>query len=495
MAISSHPILSCSEARGHEQELFWGKPEAEWAAMKAAGRAMGDAVWADFEELGPWPKAGRVLVLAGKGHNAGDGLWVADRLLELAPGLEVDVAFLLGERALRPMPQQIWRELQSRWGERVRGVRTWAPRYTVMVDAVFGFQYRAPLEPAVASLLQRANQWPVQMRAAVDLPSGLGEAAGFRADFTYSTGIVKKEALAEAVLEQVGRIRYLDIGMLAADLPGAERVLREETLASVGALRFVASDKRSTGRVGVLGGSGRYPGAVMMTVRAALRAGAGLVTALVPERLVPAFAAAVPEAIWVGWPETPEGDLALEGLSLWREATEKVDAWVVGPGVGSGAETRALLTEVRRLATRPLILDADALHPDIVEASAGPAILTPHAGEAKRLLRGGPAGAYARRTGVIWVEKGPRTRLTAGDVQYFSLAGGPVLARGGSGDLLAGIIGGRAAQTRDLLTAAAEGVLWHGRAADLLARAQGQVAVTTTELLDFLPRVLREEMR
>jgi NAD(P)H-hydrate epimerase len=334
------------------------------------------------------------------------------------------------------------------------------------------------------ALLAQINAQPIHLRAAVDMPS----ADLFQADFTYATGIVKTPVLGSA---RAGRVRYLDLGFFAGahSLPAVRnRVLIPELLAPLAALRPPISDKRTYGHVGIIGGSRNYPGAVLMTALAALRSGAGLVTAFVPETLAAAFAARAPEVMWIGWPETPGGGLALEGQHLWIARAERLDALVLGPGAAREPETLALLRDMVATAAVPLVIDADALQPDIVAAGNAPRVLTPHAGEWARI-----AGATLPSATVV--RKGPVTRLENGTDNgpiYHNFWGGPVLARGGSGDLLAGLIGGLLAQTpREPELAAARGVLWHGLAAEALARAQGQVAVTTTQVLDFLPKALR----
>jgi ADP-dependent NAD(P)H-hydrate dehydratase / NAD(P)H-hydrate epimerase len=494
--ISAHPVLTCAETKDFEAAWFGGDEEREWAAMQRAGRAAADAVLRDLSEIGGFPSAGRVLVLAGKGHNAGDALIAARRIVEVHPRACVEVCFVFGERTLRPLAQRAWRDLApvatstSEWISFV---------YDLVIDGVFGLQFRPPLAPAIAAIFSKVNALPVRLRAAVDLPSGLDDPSAFRADFTYATGIVKTPVL---TLPNAGRLRYLDLGFfdaspafvgsadpaqsvchLISDKP--VRVLTAATLDLLRGLRAPQSDKRTYGHLLVVGGSRHYPGAVLMTVQAALRSGAGLVTAFVPESLAPAFAARLPEAMWVGWPETPEGGLALEGSYLLREKLNRATALLIGPGLGREPETLALAKDIVGQSTVPLVIDADALQPDIVALGTAPRILTPHAGEYARIERSVTAKA-------ITVRKGSLTQIVAGEVAYYSSFGGPVLARGGSGDLLAGLIGGLLAQApSDPLGAATRGVVWHGLAADELARAHGQVAVTTTQLLDFLPNALR----
>jgi NAD(P)H-hydrate epimerase len=513
-ALPAHPILSCDEARAFEARLFGGDETHEWPAMQRAGRAMGAAVLNDFREIGGFSAAGRVLVLVGKGHNSGDALIAAQAILEQYPEAVADVLFVFGEQALRPLAQRAWRELLQAAPQRVAAhrldpvatsVSEWTKSYDLCLDGVFGFQFRPPLDERAGAVLRWANALPVRLRAAVDLPSGLDAADAFRADFTYATGILKMPALA---CPNAGRLRYLDLGFFEVErvVPNAlDYVLTGEILSPLSALRSPLSDKRSYGHLFVLGGSRNYPGAVLMSVLAALRSGAGLVTAFVPESLAPAFAARAPAAMWIGWPETSEGGLALAGHYLMRERLERATALELGPGLGREPETLALVREIVANAPVPVVLDADALQPDIVRAGTVPRVLTPHAGEFARIAAGASLRDFCGETGATVVLKGSITRIGTAEAVYHSFFGGPVLARGGSGDLLAGLIGGLLAQAvaerlpvphgsesaSATLQAAARGVVWHGRAADALAREKGQVAVQTTQVLDYLSAALR----
>jgi hydroxyethylthiazole kinase-like uncharacterized protein yjeF len=484
----SHPVLTCAAAGGWETQLFGGNDVREWFAMQAAGRAVAAAVADDFREIGDIAPQGRILVLIGKGHNGGDALLAAMHLLERFPAATAEVLPVLGVRSLRPLAARALQALVQGAPGRVRTLPALraGTGYELLLDGVFGFQFRPPVDPKVAALLAQVNAWPIRLRAAVDLPSGLGGTAVIRADFTYATGSVKAPVVDPAHAATVGRLRYLDLGFFADPglAGGAERVLTTGVLQPLRGWRAPAGDKRTHGHLLVVGGSRGYPGAVLMTVLAALRSGVGLVTAFVPESLVPAFAARAPEAMWVGWPETPGGGLALEGEHLLRERLARATALVIGPGLGREAETLALAKDIAATATVPLVLDADALQPEIVSSGSAPRILTPHAGEWERIAKTVPADA-------VVIRKGPLTRVTHAGETYFSPFGGPVLSRGGSGDLLAGLVGGLLAQTpADPLAAAARATVWHGRAADLLAQTHGAVAVNVTQLLDHLPAAL-----
>jgi NAD(P)H-hydrate epimerase len=512
------PILTCEAAQALEAKLLAGAETQEWAAMLRAGRAIARAVLRDAEEHGGFSANMRMLVLAGKGHNGGDALIAARQILQQFPEATAEVVFAFGERALRPLAAKAWRELVQAAAGRVTGAVDLAAavpdggfpgaggylpgnggRHDLCLDGVFGFQFRPPAEPRVAQLLERVNRTPIRLRAAVDLPS----AGLFRADFTYATGSVKTPVLDAP---EAGRVRYLDLGFFQGDETGDNRVLTAAVLAPLAALRPTRSDKRNYGHVLIVGGSRRFPGAILMTVLAALRSGAGLVTAAVPESVMPAFAARAPEAMWLAWPETPTGGLALEGEHLLRECLARATALVIGPGLGREPETLALAASIVQVSTVPLVIDADALQPEIVNAGGAGRILTPHAGELERI--GGEAALRSSATPEkVLVLKGAVTRVARRAETYQSFFGGPVLARGGSGDVLAGLLGGVLAQLatgdadqgadeerraiNELVLAAARGVVWHGMAADELARARGQTPVCVTQLLDFLPAALR----
>jgi NAD(P)H-hydrate epimerase len=501
----SHPILSRDEAIAFETNFFRDNESREWAAMGRAGRAVADGVLRDIREIGGIRVGGRVLVLAGKGNNAGDALIAARAVLEQVPGASADVVFVFGERALRTLARRAWRELLQAAPDRVKPLsidaEIAAPSYDLCLDGVFGLQFRVPLEGRAAAALSWANGLPIRLRAAVDLPSGLHDPAAFRADFTYATGMVKSSLLKCA---NAGRLRYLDLGFFGLGSGGPDapdRVLIPPILSELAALRDSHTDKRTYGHLCVVAGSRGYPGAALMAVRAALRSGVGLVTAFVPESLVAAFAARAPEAMWVAWPETSAGGLARRGWRKLAPRFERATAVVAGPGLGREPETLSLLAELVKSLPGPVLLDADALQPAVlkaarVSAKASPAlVLTPHAGEYARIGGGDDLPGFCAKRKATVVLKGPTTRICRGEPPtiFHSIFGGPVLARGGSGDILSGLVGGLLAQSpKDPLLAACRGAVWHGMAADALARAHGQTSVNITQLLDFLPEVLRQ---
>src|SRR5690606_17059580 len=152
-------------------------------------------------------------------------------------------------------------------------------------------------------------------------------------------------------------------------------------------LRNPMTHKRAYGHLLLVGGSRSTPGAILMSAMAAARSGVGLLTAAVPESLVPAFAAVVPEAMWIGCPETEEGGLGLDSLYAVSRVLPKATAVLIGPGVGVEAETQAFLEELTRKIEVPLVIDAEGLQAKLIqelgsrETMRGKVIITPHAGE------------------------------------------------------------------------------------------------------------------
>ena len=372
-----------------------------WKAMVLAGRSVAEAVVADFGETGPFPAAARVLVLAGKGNNAGDALIAARELLEGRPRLTLDVLCAFGPRTLKPLAAKAWRGLSEAGRGRVRPVdaRSLGAAYDVCIDGIFGYQYRPPLPTAAAAAIAAAARLPIRLRAAVDLPTGWSEKGAFAADFTYATGSVKRPLLG---CLNAGRPRYLDLGFFPErhgrrDASG-DRVLLSRVLGPLRALRAAASDKRSQGHLVLVGGTG-FPGAVLMATLAAPRSGVGLVTTFVPRSLVAAFAARAPGAMWMALPETAEGRLAPGGAERVFQALERATALAIGPGLGRAPEALRLALELAKASKVPLLLDADALQPDIVRAGLGALrIVTPHSGGVPEDRQGrGASGPGARR--------------------------------------------------------------------------------------------------
>lgn len=438
----------------------------EWAGMKAAQL---------YRKLfGDRP----ALVLAGKGNNGGDGLVMARHLfLEGVPvrvyaadGQEGDAllareALLAHGLEIRPLEEATWNQQE------------------VLVDALFGTGLKGPLEGFYGGLVERMNASGLPILA-LDLPSGLPHVPHVQATATVAFAAFKTPHFLKR--EACGRLFLAEIGLPKAllereDLP---EIAIPEGLLPLLPKRPLTAHKGSVGRVGILGGFRgeglRYAGAPVLAALGAYRMGAGLVHLVAPE----------------GGPLEP-----LEAVFHPVQAPSlppmRVEALAVGMGGGPWGQDWAFAALEARL---PTVLDADALHLEVAEAyrKAGlPTVLTPHAGEAARLLGTSPeevaanpleaAQALALRTGLTVVLKGNPTVVAQGARLSLNPTGNPALATGGTGDVLSGAIAALLAAGLAPFDAARLGVYLHGLAGDLLAEEKG-LGLLAREVAEALPK-------
>lgn len=265
------------------------------------------------------------------------------------------------------------------------------------------------------------------------------------------------------------------------------------------------ADKTRFGHTLVLAGSPGMTGAAILASRAALAAGSGLVTLGLPKSLEPRVAKSLLEAMQTGLPETQNGALSLKAFPAVQRFVEKrrVKSLAIGPGLSRGKETTALVRKITAEMTLPAVLDADGLNAferkrGLLKRHRGPLILTPHEGEFERLFgEKAPASTASRAAlakklskfyDVVLVLKGAPTLVVQGEKVYVNRTGNPGLAKGGSGDVLTGVIAAFVAQGLEPFEAAAWGVYFHGLAADLAVKEKSQLALLAGDVIDFLPK-------
>ncbi|PIP59386.1 MAG: NAD(P)H-hydrate dehydratase [Verrucomicrobia bacterium CG_4_10_14_3_um_filter_43_23] len=501
----SHPVLTCAESGCFEEKLLGGDENGILAAMKKAGQGVGLGILQDFQEIKPFPQNAKVLVLSGKGHNGGDALIAAHTILRQHPQVVVEVMFVFGKDDLKHLVQKAFDELNQAGKVTVLENVLCDTSYDVCIDGALGMAFHLPLKTAFVALLEKINQHPnILLRAAVDLPSGLGDESAniaFRADFTYATGIAKKPVFEEKNKQFVGRIRYLDIGFFQNSQPESEQnILLPGVLDKLRRLRDPQSYKRTYGHLFIVAGSRRMPGALLMAVKAAVHSGVGLVTVIAPDSVARNCAPHVPEAMWLPCPETSDGWFSVEGKAIILKTLSSASAVLIGPGIGREDETKQLFAQLVRDIKCPIVIDADALMPEIIDALAGGqlGIITPHLGEFNRIRQTADEAysfeklaSYSKNNPLVTVLKGSITKVAYQGKVYLSPFGGPVLARGGSGDILSGLCGGLLAQQpSEALNAACQAVVLHGSAADAMARERGQTGISTTEIIPYLSKIL-----
>ena len=259
--------------------------------------------------------------------------------------------------------------------------------------------------------------------------------------------------------------------------------------------------KGDFGKILLLCGSRGYTGAAALAAVGALRSGAGLVYLGVPESIYAIEAVKLTEAIVLPLPDEG-GKLGAAALPEILALLPKMDAVLIGCGLGQSEGTRAVVRRVLECFEGPVVVDADGInvlagHMDILRERHAPTILTPHAGEFAR-IGGDPAGDrvtetvnFARKYGCILLLKGHNTVISDGTETYVNQTGNPGMAIGGSGDVLSGIIVSLLGQGIEPLTAAACGAWLHGAAGDICAQEIGQYGMLPTDMVEVLPRLLK----
>ena len=481
------PVVTAAEMRELDRATIEEIGLPGVTLMETAGRGVAAAAARMV------PAGGRVAVVCGPGNNGGDGYVVA-RVLR-GQGVDATVYLAVGRDGVRGHARAHL-DILERAGGVVRAIETEAELEgqraaitgaALVVDALLGVGQARPIEGHFAAVVAAMNEAP--RRLAVDIPSGLDTDTGrtlgvaVRADRTVTMAALKVALVSAPGFAACGEIEIVDIGvppaLVAASGVHAGLVERADVVRWLPRPETL-EHKGRRGHVLVVGGGPGMRGAGRLAAGAALRAGAGLVTlACAGDGEVDGVAA--PDSVMTRAIDGPLAPL-LEGKA----------AIVIGPGLGTGGDGGARVAEALASGL-PAVLDADALNllasePGAIAGAAGPVVITPHPGEAARLLGVGvpeverdrlaAARAIAARTRAVVVLKGARTIVCDGTIGDEHCAinptGGPALATAGSGDVLAGTIGALLAQGLAAADAARAGVYVHGAAGDALGRTLGR---------------------
>jgi len=476
--------------------------------MSRAGLALAD-------EVSLRVPYGPVAVVSGTGNNGGDG-WVAAAELH-ARGREVVVIAPVGPDELEGIAGNAARAARAAGIPTVVGDGTMEPGaltgYAVIVDALFGIGLSGPVRQPFMTWIEAINASGACVISA-DLPSGVMTDSGrvdghaVRASATVTFAAEKRGLLLYPGADRAGDVVVADIGIpwemigTAGDL----EVWDPEDYAALLPRHPQDVHKNTRGRVLIVGGSGGFPGAVMLSAMGAQRMGAGYVTLAVPESIAPIIQGRLPSVVVVGLPENPSHTLASKVAEEIIDVARESDAVVVGPGMtvahGAVLVVRKLVADL----AAPLVLDADGInalvdsHEMLLERT-GPTVITPHPGELSRLLETTAAQVQADRlfygtsiTGprLACVLKGAHTVISGRGRQVLNTSGGPALATAGTGDVLAGMTGTLLSQGLEPLEAGALAAYLHGRAGDHAAMELTDCGVIAEDIPGYLPRATRE---
>ena len=428
--------------------------------------------------------AQRIAIFCGKGNNGGDGLALA-RLIHVhhqPNSLTVIMAFEA-------------EELTSDCAAQLRMLEALGIPYTMQlppdlsattlaIDALLGTGQKGEPRAPIASLVECMNALPLASRVSVDVPT-----ASLHPKLTVTFTAPKLEQVLPPGCDRIGELAIAPVGIPARFLDQAKvNLITPADLKPIGAPRARYSHKGTFGHVAILGGAAGKHGALQLSGEACLHGGAGLATLFSPDG---EFRPLLPDLMLGTWQNMPRD---LEGKSVLA----------VGPGLGTSEEMRELVLGLFRHWPAPLVLDADALNnlAPLTEAhqSRYPRVLTPHPGEMQRLLgreiqdRIEDARSLAALTDSIVVLKGQRSLIALPDGQlWVNPTGSPALAKGGSGDVLTGLLAALLSQYHDHPTAAVLAAVYlHGRCGELAATHGHEMTSIASRLCDHLPEALDE---
>lgn len=492
------------------------------ALMENAGRGVVQFLEERFAPLG----AQKIAVLCGRGNNGGDGLVVARLLRE--QGLTPRVVLFSEPEKLKGDAAHNLERLSASGAPEVAAhaagweqVKPQLEGATLVIDALLGTGLSKPLEGFLLDVVRDFNALFRGARVvAVDLPTGISADTGdligesVRADASVTFTAPKIAHVFPPACEQVGDWVVKPIGTpreaMEQDSNLSLNLTSAEDLAWLGARRPADSHKGRFGHVLMLAGSVGKTGAAALAAKAALRAGAGLVTVATAQSALPVIAALGMEFMTEPLPETGSGTISLRALDYGRldKLVEGKTVLAIGPGIGAVPETAELVRTVVNRYDVPVVLDADGLNAfaDCMSTFRSareythPAVLTPHPGEMSRLIGQKAADIQKRRLEVArdfvrqyrahLVLKGFRTLSAAPDGQvWVNPTGNPGMATGGTGDVLTGLTSGLLAQhsERPVIEVVSAAVYLHGLAGDLASRKFGEASMIAGDLLEALP--------
>ncbi len=463
----------------------------------------------------------KIVIVAGKGNNGGDGLVIARHLFNHAANLEVllltskgevkgDAALNLG--IAKKMGIKV-REIRSEkdWNAQKRKVF----QSSLLVDAIFGTGLVKPAQGLYAQVIADMNKSKA-FKVSVDIPSGLSSdtfqiiGPCIKADLTVTLAAPKIAHIFPPAEEFIGELVVADISMpsfLFAEEHLNLELVEKQTILPYFRKRKRDAHKGTYGHLFLLSGSLGKTGAAVMAGKAALRMGAGLVTVGTPESCLPIVARSMMELMTESLVETEEKTLSRQGLKQILDLLEDKDALLVGPGISTHQSTSELVLSLIPKINLPLVIDADGLNilaskVDVLNSLRKPAVLTPHPGEFARLLGLSTkeviekklelAPQFAKKYGVYLVLKGYRTLAATPEGKvYVNPTGNPGMASAGSGDVLSGMIASMIIQEKNLLEAVLAAVYIHGLSGDIGAEKVGEKPLTAGDIIRYLPLAVR----
>ena len=479
-------LYTAAQVREMDRLAIEEKGIAGFELMRRAGAAV-------FEKIcNHWPEYNRITVFSGAGNNAGDGYVIAT--LALQAGYQVDVISLVNKQRLKGDASIALQGFLQAGGVITPYQKQDQLERAIVVDALLGTGLDREVSGDFSEAIHLINRSACPV-IAVDLPSGLNADTGrvmgctVKADKTVTFIGLKQGLFTGDAAEYCGKISYSSLNIpteIFTEIKNSVRLIQDTPLP----LRHRCAHKGHNGHVLLIGGDSGFSGAIRLAAEAALRSGAGLVSV--------ATRAAHSHVLNLGRPEIMSH--AVENKHALQVLLDKVNVAVIGPGLGQSTWAQEMFAEVLA-ANKNCIVDADALNLLAKNPAKRPDwVLTPHPGEAARLLSCSTADIACdrfatirqlqKRYGGICLLKGAGSLIKGENESSLSTTGNPGMGSGGMGDVLAGMIGGLVAQGIGLESATQIAVYKHGQAADIVAAQGGERGLLASDLLPVIRQLL-----
>ncbi|AFY96381.1 bifunctional ADP-dependent NAD(P)H-hydrate dehydratase/NAD(P)H-hydrate epimerase [Chamaesiphon minutus] len=496
-------LVSTEQMQQIESKIF-----AAGMPVAALMEKVGGLIARRFQILYPRTTHQRVGILVGMGHNGGDALVVARELY--VRGYEI--AIYVPSEQLSELTNQHYCYVSSLGVRIVDNVKDLTD-CDVIIDGLFGFGLNREISGNLFEAIELVNKSQIPV-VSIDLPSGIQADTGcvlgiaIKATVTLCLGIWKLAFIHEQAIAYLGRAELIDFDIPLADIqqilgkqPTITRMTADRAISNLPLPRSSITHKYHEGHLLLVVGSAQYSGAAILSSLGARATGIGMLSIAVPASLKPVLLNYLPEALIIGCPETEAGTIK----SLPELDFNKYQAIACGCGL---TERPSKVVKQILAANCPIVLDADALN---IIAKLGteislsnrsqPTILTPHIGEFKRLFtkipttnKLGAASAATQASGAVILVKGARTVIAHNGRSIVIPDSTPALARGGSGDILTGLIGGLIATDRradlDIAEVVATAAWWHSQAAILAATERSELGVDPLTLIHYLNTVI-----
>lgn len=461
----------------------------------------------------------RITIVCGSGNNGADGLVVAQKLYEA--GADITVVLACGDPKTIEAKEMLSRIINTsipilHIDRNPTEIKLAIKQAGIIVDGIFGISFRDSVGPQLFELFKLINE-SLAIKVSLDLPSGTHCDTGLvdeyciKADFTIAFTTLKPAHVTYPAAGYCGRFIVANIGISDKTIERVSssiQVVDRDMISKVIKPRRPDGHKGDYGRVVCVCGSVGMTGAAILSSKAAVRSGAGIVALAIGKSCLPQVAAQLVEPIFYPMDENEKGTLSSSCKTDLLNRIKYAQACLVGCGLGSNSDIKDIVSSVVQNSNCPLIIDADGINAivgniNILKDAKAPIVLTPHPGEMAALLgvtiskvqsnRIHTASQFAKKYNVIVVLKGANTVIANTDGKIFiNTTGNPGMAKGGSGDVLAGMVASFIAQGISPIDAAICATYLHGAAGDKTAKRLSQHSMTPSDMLDNLPLMFLE---